>query len=92
MWIFRILRTILAKQEATLAAIDDLNAAVTAIQTSVTNLQATAATVVADIQALIAAQGQNNDQAIEDAVAKLTASGAALDKANSDLTAAEPPA
>lgn len=71
-------------------AIDDLNAAIAAIQISVTNLQATAATVVADIQTLIAAG--NDDAAIEAAVANLKTSGASLDAANASLIAAEPPA
>ena len=95
MWIIRTLEKILSIATANQQeikrmsqALDDLNAAVAALQTSVTNLQATANTVVADIAALVAAG--NDSAAIEAAVAKLKDSGTALDAANAALTASEP--
>ena len=96
MWIIRTLEKILSIATANQQeikrmsqALDDLNAAVAALQTSVTNLQATANTVIADIAQLVAAG--NDSAAIEAAVAKLKDSGTALDAANAALTASEPP-
>jgi hypothetical protein len=88
--ILTALESLKAQGAKTMAAIDDLTAEVSAIETEITNLQATATLVVADINALIAAG--NDSAAIEAIVARLKVSGANVDAANAAMTAVLPPA
>lgn len=71
---------VLAKQEATMAAIDDLKAALAQLSTD----------IAAEIAALQAALTSNNDAAIEDAVTNMKALSAQLESSVAPKTGPTP--
>jgi len=81
---------LLRQQECIMTLATDLATAVAAVDAKQQALQASADQIVADIAALKAAINSGDEQAMQDAVADLTATAGKLDSTNTELQAALP--